>query len=37
VSVQPSGHIPVGSIVTVIAALQTHGHGHGNGKGNGGD
>ena len=35
VSVQPSGQIPIGSIVTVTATLQTHGHGHGDGNGNG--
>jgi eukaryotic-like serine/threonine-protein kinase len=38
VSVQPSGQVPVGSVVTVTAAFEGHGHGHGNGQGgNGGD
>jgi len=38
VSVQPSGQVPAGSLVTVTAALGGHGHGHGNGQGgNGGD
>lgn len=34
VSVQPSGQVPVGSIVTVTAVLRPHGHGNGDGKGN---
>jgi eukaryotic-like serine/threonine-protein kinase len=35
VSVQPSGQLTVGSVVTVIAAVEPPGHGHDNG--NGGD
>jgi hypothetical protein len=43
VSVRPSGQVPAGSVVTVIAALAPpghrhhHGHGHGGGDGGGGD
>ena len=38
VSVQPSGQVPAGSVVTVTAAFGEHGHGHGTGQGgNGGD
>ena len=38
ISVQPSGQVPAGSMVTVIAAVQPPGHGNGNGQGNdGGD
>jgi serine/threonine-protein kinase len=37
VSVQPSGQVPAGSIVTVTAALQPPGHRHDHGNGNGGD
>jgi eukaryotic-like serine/threonine-protein kinase len=33
ISVQPSGPVPVGSIVTVTAALQPSGHHHDNGSG----
>jgi hypothetical protein len=38
VSVQPSGQVPAGSLVTVTAALRPFGHhdGQGNGNGNGG-
>jgi hypothetical protein len=35
ISVQPSGQVPVGSIVTVTAALSPPGHGNGDGNGNG--
>ena len=39
VSVQPSGQVPAGSVVTVTAALPPPGRGNGNGdgQGNGGD
>jgi hypothetical protein len=37
VSVEPSGQLAIGSIVTVIAAVETPGHGNDNGNGNGGD
>jgi eukaryotic-like serine/threonine-protein kinase len=39
ISVQPSGHVPVGSIVTVTAARPPpgQGNGDGNGQGNNGD
>jgi Protein kinase domain len=37
VSVQPSGQLTVGSVVTVIAAVGPPGHGNDNGNGNGGD
>jgi eukaryotic-like serine/threonine-protein kinase len=37
ISVQPSGQVPVGSMVTVIAAVQPPGHGNGNGNGQGND
>ena len=37
-SVEPSGPVPIGSVVTVIAAAQAHIEGHnGGGHGNGGD
>jgi len=36
ISVQPSGRVPVGSVVTVTAAVQPHGHGNGDGQGNNG-
>jgi hypothetical protein len=36
VSVQPSGQLAVGSVVTVIAAVGPPGHGNDNGNGNGG-
>jgi eukaryotic-like serine/threonine-protein kinase len=36
ISVQPSGQVPVGSLVTVIAAVQPPGHDNGNGQGNNG-
>jgi len=35
-SVQPTGYVPVGQTVTLIA-VQPHGHGRDNGNGNGGD
>jgi eukaryotic-like serine/threonine-protein kinase len=35
ISVQPSGQVPAGSLVTVIAAVQPPGHGNGNGNGDG--
>lgn len=34
-SVQPSGQVPAGSVITVTAASHHHGHGNGNGQGNG--
>jgi eukaryotic-like serine/threonine-protein kinase len=37
VSVQPSGLLTVGSVVTVIAAVAPSGHGNDHGNGNGGD
>jgi eukaryotic-like serine/threonine-protein kinase len=37
ISVQPSGQVPAGSMVTVIAAVQPPGHGNGNGNGQGND
>jgi beta-lactam-binding protein with PASTA domain len=39
ISVQPSGRVPTGSIVTVTAALPPpgQGNGDGNGQGNNGD
>ena len=37
ISVQPSGQVPAGSIVTVTAARPPPGHGNGNGQGNDGD
>ena len=36
ISVQPSGQVPAGSTVTVIAAVQPPGHGNGDGQGNNG-
>ena len=36
ISVQPSGQVPAGSMVTVIAAVQPPGHGNGDGQGNNG-
>jgi hypothetical protein len=35
ISVRPSGQVPAGSLVTVIAAVQPPGHGNGNGNGDG--
>jgi len=35
ISVQPSGQLPAGTIVTVTAAVQPPGHGNGNGDGSG--
>jgi beta-lactam-binding protein with PASTA domain len=35
ISVQPSGQVPAGSIVTVTAALSPRGDGNGDGNGNG--
>ena len=37
ISVQPSGQVPAGSMVTVTAAVQPPGHGNGNGNGRGND
>jgi serine/threonine-protein kinase len=37
VSVQPSGQLTIGSVVTVFAAVGPPGHGNDNGNGNGGD
>jgi len=37
ISVQPSGRVPAGSTVTVIAARPPPGRGHGNGQGNNDD
>jgi hypothetical protein len=39
ISVQPSGRVPAGSVVTVTAAVPPpgHGNGDGNGQGNNGD
>jgi beta-lactam-binding protein with PASTA domain len=36
-TVQPSGPVPVRSVITITAAVPLHHHGHGHGHGQGGD
>lgn len=35
-TVQPSGQVPVGSVITITAPAPLHHHGHGHGDGQGG-